>query len=390
MKHGLKIAHYAPQIWANGGISNYVRRLGTAQMEAGFEVTYLTRKESDAPENPDAVVVKNDRQLFDRARELGIDILHLHKPVRFLPEERVTTVRTMHGNQGSCPSGSRYLVRSERPCERLYSVSGCLATHLTQRCGSLRPKKLKRNFTGIVNEHKLGEKIHTYTVSRFLREWMLKTGYREQRLHVLNSPAPDVSPIKAPSPDESTPHFLFLGRLVPHKGAQWLLRALRHVKKPVKIDIGGTGPMQKSLQAYCQRHGLHHKVNFHGWLNQNQVRHLMASARAVIVPSIWQEPAGLVTLEAAAAGRAVIASRSGGIPEYALEDYSLLVTPNDAGQLADAIEKLAGDFELAKKMGESGMKAAQSQFAMSGFLQRQLELYTQALDEKNIQLIGSH
>lgn len=384
-----RIAHYAPQIWANGGISNYVRRLGNAQKEAGLEVVYFTRKDVDAPENPDAVLVQTDQQLFDKARELDVDILHLHKPVRHLPENRVTTVRTMHGNQGSCPSGTRYLARSEKPCKRSYSVAGCMLSHITERCGSLRPTKVKRNFTGIVNEHRLGAQIHTFTVSHFLRDWMVKTGYPEQRLHVLNSPAPDVSPIKAPSPDDMTPHFLFLGRLVPQKGAQWLLRALRYVKTSVKIDIGGQGPMQKDLQLFCKRHGLQHKVTFHGWLNQNQVRHLMASSRAVVVPSIWQEPAGLVTLEAAAAGRAVIASRSGGIPEYALDEYSFLVAPNDARQLADAIERLATDFELAKKMGECGIRAAQSRFAMSRFLDKQLDLYSQALQEKDLQLIAS-
>ena len=382
-----RIAHYAPQIWANGGISNYVRRLGYAQEDAGYDVLYFTQAADDAGSHPQTIVVRDDKDLFERAREMQVDVLHLHKPVRYLPKKRVATVRTMHGNQGSCPSGTRYLARSGKPCERSYSISGCLMAHVLDRCGSLRPAKVKRNFTGIVNEHRLGEQIHTFTVSRFLSDWMLKTGYSAERLHVLNSPAPDVAPIKAPPPDESTPHFLFLGRLVPQKGAQWLLRALRHVKHSVKIDIGGNGPLQKELQAFSDSHGLQHKVAFHGWLNQNQIRNLMARARAVLVPSIWQEPAGLVTLEAAAAGRAVIASNSGGIPEYALDDYSLLVPPGDVGQLAEAIDRLAGDFERARQMGENGMRIASSRFSMARFLENQLALYQLALEEREHQLV---
>lgn len=384
-----RIAHYAPQIWAYGGISNYIRRLGVAQEEAGYEVVYFSRRPGESPDDPDVVVVTDEPDLFAQARRHGVDILHLHKPVRHLPSDRVTTVRTMHGNQGSCPSGTRYLARSGQPCQRPYSPAGCLWAHVFERCGSLRPSKVKRNFTGILNEHRLGAQVHTFTVSRFLHDWMVKTGYPERRLHVLNSPAPDVAPLKAPAPDDSTAHFLFLGRLVPQKGAQWLLRALRFVKSSVRIDIGGTGPMQRELMAYCNRHGLQRKVTFHGWLNQNQVRHLMGRARAVVVPSIWQEPAGLVTLEAAGAGRAVIAARTGGIPEYALDEFAFLVPPNDARQLADAIERLASNYSLARQMGESGARIARSTFSMSQFLEKQLALYRLALEEHQPHVVSS-
>jgi glycosyltransferase involved in cell wall biosynthesis len=64
-------------------------------------------------------------------------------------------------------------------------------------------------------------------------------------------------------------------------------------------------------------------------------------------------------LEAAALGRAVIASRVGGIPEYADRlGNAMLVEPNDLGGLAAAIEKLAGDGHLARQIGQAGHSAA--------------------------------
>jgi glycosyltransferase involved in cell wall biosynthesis len=377
-----RIAHYAPNLWANGGIASYVRRLGRAQAAAGFDVLYFSG-DLQPPEPQEAdqtVVVTGEPELFDLAREYGVDVLHLHKPVRYLPEDRVTTVRTMHGNQGSCPAGTRYLTRSEKPCKRPYSPSGCLKMHLVERCGSLRYAKVKRNFGGILNEHRLGERLHTFTVSSFLKAWMVRTGYREERLHVLNSPAPEASGRLKPPPVQRIPRFLFMGRLVPQKGPQWLLRAMLHIKQPIRIDLAGDGPMREELESFTARHGLAKKVKFHGWVDQRKARLLMDEARAVIVPSIWQEPAGLVTLEAAAVGRAVIASRVGGIPEYALDEFALLVSPNNTRQMADAIEKLASDYDRAKHMGECGREAAQTQFAMASFLEKQQALYRLAIE----------
>ena len=374
-----KIAHYAPQLWAKGGIATYVRRLGAAQEAAGLDVIYLSQNPAHESENERTFIVKNEAHLFEMAEEQDIDILHLHKPVFDLPAKRVTTVRTMHGNQGSCPSGTRFLARSTRPCNKSYSLAGCFVSHFTERCGSVKPAKLKRSFRSIRTEFNLGKQLHTFTVSHFLKDWMLKTGFSSERLHVLNSPAPESPPNVSSPPEEGIPRFLFVGRLVPEKGVAWLLRALRDVKSDIKLDIGGDGALRPELENYCAAHGLTDKVEFHGWVDQDAVGKMMSNARAVIFPSVWQEPAGLVTLEAAAAGRAVIASRAGGIPEYALDEFAFLVQPNNTVQLSNAIDKLAQDYELSARMGACAIRSANSRYALSTFLKKQLSLYEIAL-----------
>jgi len=95
----------------------------------------------------------------------------------------------------------------------------------------------------------------------------------------------------------------------------------------------------------------------------------------VVVPSVWHEPAGLVTLEAAALGRPVVASEVGGIPEYALDAFSLRVPPRDIDALAEAIGHLARNAEQAETMGRRGYGLAQSEFAMDRFLRRLDALY---------------
>ena len=385
-----KIAHYAPNLWAKGGIATYVSRLGEAQSSAGFEVVYFSQDPAHAVDRDDTIIVSNEEALFAQARSLGCDILHLHKPVIHLPEDRVTTVRTMHGNQGSCPTGTRFLARSTQPCKRSYSVAGCFVTHLTERCGSLKLAKLKRNFRGIKNEFRLGNELHTFTVSHFLKNWMIKTGFSEERLHVLRSPAPDLKTDVVAIPSEGVPRFAFLGRLVPQKGVPWLLNALTKVKADVRVDIAGDGPLRSELETYCRRNDLQDIVTFHGWVDREQGRSIMENARAVIFPSVWEEPAGLVTMEAAASGRPVIASKAGGIPEYALDEYAFLVTPNNSVQMAEAIDKLAGDHALASRMGDCGLRSAQTRYSLSRFLEKQTALYKLALETPEMELSETH
>lgn len=382
----MRIGHYTPDLGAAGGMATYIRRLGGAQEQAGDTVFYLSRP-AHAREQPSCVGVRDDDELFKKARELALDVLHLHSPVETLPADRVPTVRTMHGNQGSCPSGSRYLARSGQPCHRKYTVAGCLWGHLVDHCGSRRPHRLQADFQNIRLEQRLAAELPTFTVSRFLKEQMIRSGCPPENLRVLPSPAPDVSETFAPLPRSETPRFLFLGRITPKKGVGWLLRAVSHVEVPCRVDIAGDGSdqMMQKMHTLAGDLGIADRVTFHGWLDPKEVNSLIRKARAVVFPSVWHEPAGLVTLEAAAQGRPVIASRVGGIPEYADEAFARLVPPNEVGALADGIAALATDPDRAEQMGRAGRQIAGSRFAMEPFVEALNRQYEQVVEEQAVE-----
>lgn len=365
----MRIAHYAPRIWDQGGIATYVRRLGDAQTQRDHEVIYLGRVDaSDAPSAVRYHRVSDDRDLFRTARSLSLDILHLHKGVHVLPSDRVPTLRTMHGHQGGCPSGTRYLTRREEACDRAYSLPGCLWGHVIDRCGSIRPRQLVSNFARIRNEIELASSIPTLTVSHFIREQMLRAGCPPDHLYTLPSPAPSVDIPFSPVPDTGPPHFLFLGRLVEKKGLAWLLRSFANVDVPAHLDVAGAGPQRAEAEQLVETLGIKDRVTFHGWLETDAVTTLFQRARGVVFPSVWHEPAGLVSLEAAAHGRALIASDVGGIPEYAQDDHAVLVSPHDVEALTGALTQLAERPDRANQMGRHGYQRARSQFSMSRFL----------------------
>jgi glycosyltransferase involved in cell wall biosynthesis len=244
--------------------------------------------------------------------------------------------------------------------------------HLVDRCGSARPHRIAHNFSRLQREIDLAAQVPILTVSEFVRARMIDAGAPAEQLTTLLSPAPPVSAPAPPLDPAATPRFLFLGRLIPEKGILWLLRAFeRACETPsfdAHLDVAGTGEQADEARRFVQTQGLADRVTFHGWVSPENVPALMQTAWAVVLPSLWHEPAGLVSLEAAAHGRALIASRVGGIPEYATDDYALPVRPNNIPDLADALTTLAAHPDRTAALGSRGRTVAVDRFSMSGFL----------------------
>jgi len=101
-----------------------------------------------------------------------------------------------------------------------------------------------------------------------------------------------------------------------------------------------------------------------GWLDHVQARALMAHANICVVPSVWQEPFGLVALEAMVAGVPVCASDTGGLRDIVKhQDTGFLFPPGDAGALAHALEVLLDDASRCRAMGRAGRDRACNGYA---------------------------
>lgn len=363
----MNIGHYMPGIWDTGGIAGYIRRVSSAQREVGHKVVFLDSTGSyvDLADEDHRPILAAPERLPDIGRSLGLDVLHLHFNVDPWPVGGPPAVRTVHEHRPYCPSGERYLKRSAIPCDRNFGLATCLQGHLWEHCGTVRPAGIVKNFAATLRERRTLRDATIIAISDYVKDHMVTTGYNADRIHVLRNPAPAPRPF-SPPPREGVPRFLFLGRLAIHKGMQWLLRSLPKVGREVAIDVGGEGPQRAELEAMAARLGLSDSVRFHGWVDEAKINALAADARALIFPAVWHEPAGLSTFDASARGRAVIASNTGGIPEFALDGRNaLLVSPNDDEALASAIRRLIDDWDLAKRLGEEGHVLASGPFALS-------------------------
>jgi glycosyltransferase involved in cell wall biosynthesis len=136
--------------------------------------------------------------------------------------------------------------------------------------------------------------------------------------------------------------LLFVGRLVPEKGCDLAIRAvaqLRNRGEPISLTICGDGPQRSRLERLVHDNQITNLVHFEGWSSRAEVKKKMCSAQALVVPSRWAEPFGLVAMEALACHTPVVAARRGGLPE-AVGSAGVLVEPEDVDALANGIRKV--------------------------------------------------
>jgi glycosyltransferase involved in cell wall biosynthesis len=186
---------------------------------------------------------------------------------------------------------------------------------------------------------------------------------------------------------DAPPNFLFVGRLVDWKGVDYLLKAFARVA-PVadaRLTIVGDGAERSKLEALSRSLGLHERVAFKGFVDQERIAGLLRTARALVLPSIY-ECGGAVVLEAMAARTAVIATAWGGPLDYLDDASGILVPPDDEEQfvaaLASAMDRLALDPELARRMGEHGLARVQAMFNWERKIDRMLEIYRDTLSPR--------
>jgi glycosyltransferase involved in cell wall biosynthesis len=185
-------------------------------------------------------------------------------------------------------------------------------------------------------------------------------------------------------PSAETPVFpangygLFIGRLSPEKGADRLLDAWSRLGKNRRLVIAGDGPEMAPLQAKAADLKLDN-VSFVGFADQAAQKELWAGAAFSIVPSVWQEPFGMVVLEAWARGRAVVAHRIGALPEIITDGVNgFLADPHSADDLAAVLESafLAGG--ALQDAGRNGLATLLDRFNKQRWLDSIDEVYRNA------------
>jgi glycosyltransferase involved in cell wall biosynthesis len=165
-----------------------------------------------------------------------------------------------------------------------------------------------------------------------------------------------------PLPRSQVGHvILFVGRLVPQKGVDVLLRAFATVLRKcpgIRLVIAGDGYQRLYLERLSRHLGLPPHVEFLGWQTGPALARLYQAAEIVVVPSMY-EPFGLVALEAMACGRPVVASRTGGLAEVVADGSTgYLVPPGDYLSLAQRMAQLLLEPARAAAMGQAARQEA--------------------------------
>jgi len=202
-------------------------------------------------------------------------------------------------------------------------------------------------------------------ISRDVRQETLRYGVEEDRIRVIHNGI-DALPFAEARPAElefgrngreDAMVIGYVGRLAPHKGVGALTRAFielasRH--EDVRLMVVGDGPEKARMMSMLGP--LKDRAAFAGYVPHDEVPGYYAAADIMVYPTTY-EPLGNVVLESMAAGRPLIASRTGGIPEIFSKDCGILVRPpegDEPGELTGALERLVSSGSLRRRMGARG------------------------------------
>lgn len=182
------------------------------------------------------------------------------------------------------------------------------------------------------------------------------------------------------APRTDRPMILSIGRLVPRKGVDTVIAALRHVPGAELVIAGGRTCDEEAvrLRELAAGHGLDDRVHVIGSVAREHVPALMRAAD-VLVSVPWYEPFGLVPVEAMACGVPVVASAVGGHLDT-VAGCGLLVPPRRPRALARALREVLGNPDLGREIGAAGARRARERYGWPRVAELTEAVYTQVID----------
>ena len=191
---------------------------------------------------------------------------------------------------------------------------------------------------------------------------------------------------EARPPLGSEPRLAYAGRLSAEKGVDTLLRAFKRLLGHIpgaRLEIVGDGPLRDRLQELARRLGINDDVDFAGPLPTTEMERRLETAWVQAVPSKWDEPFGMVAIEAMMRGTAVLASNGGGLRDIVRTgETGLLVAHDNVEAWASALTHLLSDRDRCEAMGAAGRKVALDEYTVDHKIDRILSLYENLLNRE--------
>lgn len=289
-----------------------------------------------------------------------------------LRREGVPVVQTVHNFRMWCACGTLY--RCGPACSGGRPPIGpCL------RRGCFKNSRILTAWVAAIHawhwRRKTFDAIRLYIApSEWVRGRLVSFGLPPERVAVKPHFLTDDEAAAPPPPAAGPRYALCASWLDEHKGARTLAQAAA-LAPHIPFKVAGTGPLLEPLRARSAPN-----VEWLGHRPHAEVMALMGGAQVVVCPSQWEEPFGLVLIEAFSRGRAIVGSRIGAIPELVADPQGgLLVPPGDAPALAAAIRALWDDPDRCARMGDYNRELFNRRFREKGNVEQLIALYARAM-----------
>ena len=339
----------------------FLRKLSTApKVVYSFECRERFGELLDAF-RPDVVHSHNSyarltTSIFDAAKRRGVPV-----------------VMTVHDYKLVCPTHSMY--SDGRTCERC--LGGGYYNCILKRChkGSVATSLV---YTVESYFNRLFDKFDTISrficPSKFMLSKLAEAGFPEEKLIHL----PYMAKLEETTPSyENKGYVLYAGMLLEVKGIMTLLKAVRDVD--VMVKIAGDGPFRPACEEYVRENSMKNVV-FEGHRSGEELATLYRDAAFTVVPSEWYENYPMAVIEAFAAGKPVIGSDMGGIPELVVDgETGLRFRAGDVRDLGEKIRYLLSNPSLVRQLGVTARRKVEEDCDPSRHLKGLMDIYAGTL-----------
>ena len=400
-----------------GGLERFVQKMALQLKNGGHTLHGLFLKKSDEKNSlndhlpfttffDDALKKENDYQLdifLKNLRKSGVQIAL----VNALEQERIVKklgrffklLFFVHDHNYYCPRRHRGFSFLNYNCTLAYRPFICYP------CASLS-RNLPSPAAKLLPYLKKSDGVFVF--SNYIKDQLLLNGIPKNLIKVIS---PIISPAffekglsekglveKDSSKKEKDPiNIVFVGQLIKGKGVDVLLNSIAELKKrsqrvwkknyEFSFEIVGDSCRISNFENLAKKLNISEKVFFRGQTEHPEI--FMKRADFIVMPSRWQEPFGLVGVEAMALGKPVVAFDKGGISQW-LQDgkTGILVKRISAKDFCDAMERLIFDKKLRLKMGKAAYKYAHKHYLPSVVMGK-LEKLLGNINEKNTSCLNA-
>lgn len=382
MKERILVAHNAYQL--RGGEDSVVEAEVALLENKGHLVKRYVRHNDEIPGASSIGLMtetfwsrQTQRELEDIFDKFRPDAIHVHNTFPLISpslywaahRRRIPVIQTLHNFRLLCPQAM--FLRQGKVCEDCLGVMpwrgairGCYRNsvgHTSVLAFMLATHRLMGTYSGKVTRY--------IALNNFCREKFVAGGLPASKISV----KPNFVDFPRKEDGERS-GGLFVGRLMPEKGLETLVEALKQLPQK-RLTIVGDGPEAFRLKGQPG-------IIQAGQLQRNEVMKKMRLARWLVMPSIWYETFGMVLIEAYASSLPVIASRLGAMADLVEEGVTgLLFNPGDPVDLAAKMLWAEQHPEAMRKMGENARKKYEEFYTPDANYQQLMAIYRQAISE---------
>jgi glycosyltransferase involved in cell wall biosynthesis len=189
-----------------------------------------------------------------------------------------------------------------------------------------------------------------------------------------------VRPHRSPG-NEDPLRIGYVGRLVQEKGLPVLLDAAKQLANdhvPFRLTFIGDGTQRAELEASTRRLGLQDRVTFAGELRGSEFEAALQKVQALVMPSEWEETAGLAAIEQMMRAGVIVAADIGGLSEI-VGDAGLTFAPKDAAALAARLRQIYDNPALLASLGSAARSRATQLFNLDSMIRQHVQLYEEVI-----------